>query len=385
MKTTMNGRFIALYFVSAAFPAIFAFFLPLYYTNNGFTEAQIGILNSVVIATAVLAPIFGVIAEKKFTTKGVMIFNGFVILLASIALYFAESFEVVFILVLIYGLFRAPLAGFSDMYVSSYTEKYELNYGSFRRYLSLGYGIALFFTLPTIYFFDLNGFLIATAFLTIIFICLVYKSEDVTREQNNDAEADNVNYTEQMKQLLKNKQFILIVAFACLFFGIESLRYSYQGILLNKHISSNLLIALSSFIMVLPEILFLPLYPRLKVRFRFGGLMLIPIAASTFILLIFAFVQNGYVLAFSTALNGIMALVYYPTIIFGIRKVVPSNVMVTAMLILGSAVSIVSFFVSMFIVTPVYATLGLEPIFIVLALLSLLSLFPLYKLRELKI
>lgn len=382
MNKVMNTRFILLYFFAAVFASTIAYFLPLYFVNQGFNPTQVGILNSIGIAAAIVSPIFGMMAEKKYSTKGVMIFNSCIAFSALGMLYFAESFAFVFVLAFIYALFQNPLYSFNDLYVTSYTNKYNLNYGHFRRFTAFGWGVAVFIALPFIYVFGLNGFIIAGMLFIGIYLYFLSKSEDCSSVKKS---SDDVKYGDQVKLLLKNNQFVLLLAFACLFWGISRVRMSYQSLLFNEFISSDILIAISCFLAITPEIIFLPMYPRLQARFKFGGLMTMAMVASTTLLLIFAFVENGYVLAFANSLHGFMALIYFPTIIFGIRKAVPASIMVTAMLIVGAAMSIVSFAVSIFIITPVFANFGVQPIFFVLAVLSMLALYPLYKLRNLEI
>lgn len=378
----MYIKYKSIYLFSSLFSSTVVYFLPLYYLNHGFTPTQIGILNSVGLATAIVSPFFGMLAEKKYSAKGVMIFNSCMAFSALLFLLFSDSFVFVFFLILIYGIFQNPLFAINDMYVSSFTEHHDLNFGKFRRFFGLGWGAAVFFTLPAVYIFGPNGFLIAAMLYIIIYLICLLTTKDYSTAKKS---SNSVKYGAQLKLLLHNKEYVLIVLFACLYWGITKVRIQYQPILFNEHISSNLLVAVACLLAMLPELILLPYYPKVKNRLKFGGMMGIVLAMSITQLFILAFVDNGYILAFTHPIQGFMAFIYFPTIIFSVRKVVPQEIRVTAMLILGSVLSVVSVAVSFFVVTPVYANFGVEPVFFVIALLSTLALYPLIKLRNLKI
>lgn len=380
MNKKMDMNIVIFYLTFSIFCSIITYLLPLYYINMGFSEVQIGVLTSIFSLAAIFSPVFGYLAENKYSTKIIWYISSIIVLFSLFFLLFSQHYFGVLILVTLYAIFQSPMFGLGDMYVTSYTEKYELNYGKFKRFAALGWGIGVFFAIPFMIIWGYKGFLISAMLFVLITILMIAKTEEVRKEPG-----PKTSIKSDVKALLANREYLLVLSVSCLFWGTVRLRLSYQSILMSELSSDSIYIAIMTFFMIVPEIFILPLYPRIRSKFSFAHQMYFVMVIMTIMLLIFSFSTNPMIVAFSSGFHGVMAAIYFPAIIFAIRKCVPGNLMVTAMLVMGSVLSVWTFLVSLLVVTPVYANFGVEYVFFAVMCISFFTLIPLFFLRKLRI
>lgn len=100
-------------------------------------------------------------------------------------LIFASTFNTVLICVILFSLFQTPMYSLTDIMVTSYTEKYKLNYGNFKKFVALGWGIGVVIAVPFILIFGLKGFIICSIILVLYFIYITVKREEVKSSKPN--------------------------------------------------------------------------------------------------------------------------------------------------------------------------------------------------------
>ena len=157
MKKIVPFSFYFLYF--AAFSTLLPYFV-LYYQSLGFSGAEIGLLTGIPPLITLFGAPFGTgLADKLHRHKLVMRLGIGVSIVVMLVLPHISSYILVFVLVMLFNLFMAPVASLSDSGTMTMLGEQREMYGRIRTGGTIGWGI----------FAQVAGLLLARFGLNILF------------------------------------------------------------------------------------------------------------------------------------------------------------------------------------------------------------------------
>ncbi len=117
-------------------------YLPLYFMQKGYTPSQIGLLMTIGPFVAMFAqPMWGYISDRFHTVKKIILLLWSLTILSSIGLFYAESYPVSFLFMLLLYFFMMPSSPLMDSIVISSTLRAGVSYGSVRLWGSVGFTV----------------------------------------------------------------------------------------------------------------------------------------------------------------------------------------------------------------------------------------------------
>lgn len=242
--------FFLLYFLTAAFNAVYGTYLPVYLDGLGFTSTAIGSLLAVSPFVRLFAqPIWGVAGDRTKSTnrlyRWVLVGSGVVVLFYPLTI----SYALMFVIVIVFTFFNTPLFMMQDVIALQAIEPTRFKYGTIRMGATIGFSIWVLVAgwvadRNITYIFPLSALIAGLAFL------VSYRLPAVRGHQTPG------NHVSPLL-LLKNRPLILLVAF-CFFlmlgigyyFIFFSIYYQNLG-------ADNAMIGLSFMIAAVVEIPFL--------------------------------------------------------------------------------------------------------------------------------
>lgn len=359
------------YLFFAILGGIFTAMMPIYYVNLGFSEVQIGFLTALVYAAAIVQPIFGYLSDSKFDPIRVIKFNTILLMIGCISLFIFSSFVPVALFVLIATIFRTPIPPMADNTIMSYCNRHNKNYGSFRIYASFGFGASMLLALPFMYLFGFRYFLIFTFICAFISYFNLSKIPTIKTKKDND-----YSYIKDLKKLISNKKYLLIIIFNLLFLGCCSVKLAYQSLLLQELTGGAVYASLALMLSTIPEIFLMRYFVKIDAKFSYATYMIFAIMLLFIQVVVFATVTNPNVILLFCLLHGCCMSIYIPGFITKLKEVVDEEISTSAIVISSTVQAGFAFLFTMFLVTPIYASLGIEYVFIVMAIGILLSIIP---------
>lgn len=364
------------YFSVAVAVSLLTSVLPLFYESINLNPVQVGTLISTTYIGALMQPVFGYVSDKTQKPQLVLKILMMIACVLSGILYFIHSFVLVLFLVLLLSLCYCSFFSLSDNIITSYVYQNNLNYGSIRRLASLGYGMAMLIAMPFIYVWGMSAFLLVVIVVLMIAVIKIDNVDYVAIEKPHDS-----SYKKDLKELLTVPAFLILLLFQMLFMGTASIKFSYQAMKLQAITGATISGSVALLMATMPEVLFLAKVSKILENYRFTTLLFISVAINLLHLFTYAFVENYIVLIIIAACHGLSMSLFLPVIPAFLRQIVNLRVIGTAFALIATTQSIVSLMVSSFIITPVYATLGINYVFGFLAIIMMISLIFLARLR----
>ncbi len=364
------------YFSVAVVVSLLTSVLPLFYETLKMSPTQVGILISTTYIGALMQPVFGYICDKTQKPQQVLKILMIIAIFFSGILLFVQNFVTVLAVVLMLSLCYCSYFSLSDNIITAYVYQHNLNYGSIRRYASLGYGMAMLIASPFIYLFGLNSFLII---VIISLLIAIWKISNVDY-QPIDKPQDS-SFKTDMKEVLNMPVILTLLTFQMLFMGINAIKFGYQAIKLQSLMGSSFGASVALLLATIPEVLFLALVSKQVEKYRPTTLLFIGVCANLIHVFTYAFVDNYVILIIVAACHGISMSFYLPVIPYFLRKTVNLRIIGTIFALIATLQSLISLVVSSIIITPVYANLGINYVFVIFGIIMLISLIFLARLR----
>lgn len=367
-------------FMFAFYSSIFAAFIPIFFKQQGFTDVQIGLIISVGTLAGIVQPVFGLLADGKLDIRKVLNVNVTIIAMCFAGLLFGSDYFVVFFLIFVYNLFQAPNYSLIDNVVVRYSIQSNTNFGTTRRYITLGWAISVMLVTPLINKFGGNAFLIICIFGASMLLFFLNRAKvDFSNERSKgEVEvAEKGAFKKDLLELIKNKEFILYVIFAATFVSTWSLRQQYQSLLIYEYTKDPLYISIIQFTGILFEVLLATWYAKAKNRIGTKNLYFIQIILAISMFCAYGFVDNVILIVIFASIQGIVQAMLVPSLVYAAREIVGSKLSNTAILTTNSATSICSFIIASVVLTPVFAMYGIQAVYIALLILITLTTIPL--------
>ncbi len=347
--------------------------LPLVLVDKGYDTNQVTILLSFVFLAAVFQPALGIITKAKTGSK--LMLQILLGIIASIALviFGLTNFYLMIIAVLLFSVARLSLSPIYDSILTLGAKKYNINYGLIRSGASLGFGVGmgLYTIISNIFGWSYSMAFIFIALVVIIGFGLISSLPD-------ERENDDDHYTDEEKTHLK--KFIVLVLLYTLYFGGLNIRMTYISTYYVEFDYSTTFISLATLALVIPEVIFLPLYNKLFARYNKMLLLLITLLLGALQLFMFTvFTANPILLLITSSLNGFQIMLFFPTYFALLQASLGTKNSALGFIINMTTMSI---FVGMFnalVIRPIYVNSGtVIPIFYVVISLYVIALIPLY-------
>ncbi|MEG0283998.1 MAG: MFS transporter, partial [Erysipelotrichales bacterium] len=219
-----------------------------------FNGEQIGLfysLSSLIVVISV--PFFGILADKIRSAKTVFVLCALATVVFLIPFTMLKGvFIMTFLYVIINGL-RSVLVPMTDTLSIEYQFKYSGNYGFFRSVGSFSFIMSSILTGFLLERFDQYSALFLYIHIVFLILCAFFAS----RLENNHVHTnDNISIINHIKDLLKNKKYLLIIFIMAIANGLVQLSQSYISLAVMELGGSSQIVGLSVFFLVIPEVIF---------------------------------------------------------------------------------------------------------------------------------
>lgn len=375
MQTDVRN-FKIFYFAIGIIASLYTSMMPSFYQNIGLSEAQIGILISVVFIGAIFQPVLGFISDKAKSRSNVLRNSLFIVVGLSTLLLFVEDFYPVLFIVTGVSLFRMAFFSLSDSFMMPFCIEHNYNYGKLRRGASLSFGMAMIFAYPFNYFLGYHGFLILIIIMSLIAASVMHQTN-----YSPPSSKSSVDYLSQMKQYGKSPAVIALLLFQLLFLGALSLKFSYQAIKLQGLTGGTGAASIALMVATLPEVLLMAKVSNKLPNMRLTNALIIATLFNVVQLFAFVFIDNVYVMIIFASLHGFSMSLYLPTYSRLLTNLVGEGVVSTFFTISGTGQSLFSLLISLLVITPVFMHFGVDYVFAVIGMSVICSLIPLFYLR----
>lgn len=295
------------YFVYGVIASVATQMLPLVMKTKGFDASKITVILTVVFLAALFQPFVGHQTKTRFGSKNMLYLLVAVIVVTGFTIFMMDLYIPMILIVLVFSIARSSISPIYDSYTTIAAKKYNINYGLVRSGASLGFGLgmAIFTLIASILDLDYPSSFAFVSILGIIAILIVRTLPDERTQADDKVE-------EKSKTDLLGS--ILLIAMYVLYFGGLSIRMSYLSMYYVEFGYTTSFISLTTFAMVIPEIIFLPLYNVLFARFNKLVLLccsiLLGIMQMTMYIL---FTANPLLLIFASLFNGFQIMLFFPT------------------------------------------------------------------------
>ncbi|WOO87868.1 MFS transporter [Mollicutes bacterium LVI A0039] len=365
-------RLYLLYFIIGSANAIAIQMLPLILTEKSFDANQVTMALSVVFLAALFQPVIGYLTKSKFGSKRMIQFLLTVMAIMTLVIFATTKFIPMLFIVLLLSIARTSISPIYDSYTTMAATTHGVNYGLIRSGASLGFGtgMAIYTIIANIFGFGNSAsFVFASILLMIGLVIIAALPHEDTKQQLQSIGS------EQSSLIMS----VLLISMFMLYFGALNIRLSYLSMYYIEFGYSNSFISLTTFFMVIPEIIFLPLYNRFFAKYNKVLLLCISLIIGILqILMYIAFTNSPGLLLFGSLFNGFQIMIFFPTY-FGLlqKSLGPKNSSFGFIM----NMTMMSIFVGVFntvVIRPIYvAANSTIPIFWLIICLQIAAFVPL--------
>lgn len=241
--------------------ALYSPFMGAFYTGQGITNAQIGILSAVgPLAALFIQPIWAILSDRAGKRRNILILVTALSSMAILTYRIHPGFWNFLISTILLTSFSTAIIPLCDAIVTNLTKKHRINFAFIRIGGTVGYAITVFIAgnlvkehINRIFLFGCMGFLV------LIFFLLLLPGEQVPgREKKKIRKAEKIFQTDQIR-------FVLLFAFL-LQLGLTFCG-TYYGVYVTKLGYGASILGMSSSISALSEVPVLLLINRLMKKF----------------------------------------------------------------------------------------------------------------------
>lgn len=295
---------------------------PIYLSNIAkISEGLIGIILSInPLLSIIFQPFWGLINEKFKLGKKLALFSILVLNTATIIIFlsheitplitFMTTYAFIVLFATIYALFSCSIGPIQDTLTLLYVKKYGFRYGDVRIWGSAGYALGAFISGQLVALWNYNVVVIlCLIFYGISFISLVKMKQVRTSNIKHNHNKENV-----FKVIFTNKPFLVFLIFVALGFGVLGALGNYFFLCIKQNGGSEDTIGITTFFIVIIEIIVMIITLKLNARFSDLTLMISAIFLQMPLLLVFIFSNNLTLLIAALLLRGASQGLYIPVI-----------------------------------------------------------------------
>ncbi|MCF6093928.1 MFS transporter [Microaerobacter geothermalis] len=217
----INGLFFTLFY---GFGALYPF-LSTYFRDVGLSGIEIGTIMALGPVVAIMMqPIWGMIADKFQAERFIYILSVIFASFFSILFFWANSFYVYLMLMIVIQFFQSSLVPLSDHVALTYSHQHYVDYGNMRLWGSVGFAVAVF----------VSGYVIEWTSVHSIFLLFSVSfllSGILMRGLPVGQRIERPKIWEGIKNLRTYKRYLLFLPSAFFIFGPINANNTYLGLL----------------------------------------------------------------------------------------------------------------------------------------------------------
>lgn len=362
----MKIKYFIIYLSFGMLAALASGAFPILYKFNNFNTAQISFLITLSMIASLFQPLVALLATKIINTLKIVKILLLTIIISTLIMFNTSNFTITCFSVLLFFIARNSIFPVFD----SYTSKQVSNFGKIRMGASIGYGIAMI--LLVIFLNSLN---LSYKYISIFTTFCALMSLSIIRIRDfKVCEKSTSNVLKKTNKL----SFILLLIYNASFYGFVVLRLSYQTPYLLEYNFSTNFIALSSFIMVIFEMLLLPFYSHLFSKFNKIHLLIFISTLSIFQMILLILFPNTISVLIALMLHGFMMSIFIPSYSLLLSSVLSLKDSVKGFVISTAVQSISVGIINMFIISSLYnKSETIDSVNYIITTMYLISIIPL--------
>ena len=229
-ERSLNARLNILYFVFYAALAGYYPFLTVYMVERGLNYTEIGIAYAATaLISVVVQPVWGYFTDKYSTKKKILLVTMLISSIIINSFVFIRGFGMVISAMIILIIFQSPMGSILDAYTYEIIEVHKgIQFGRIRLMGSAGYAVFSLLIGMLIKATNINSsfYIYFIMLITGIFVINSIKFKGKSRSQK-------LNISD-LRELLKNKSFILFLFSICLMGTALGVNGSYISVLIEK-------------------------------------------------------------------------------------------------------------------------------------------------------
>ncbi len=369
----MNSKKLYLFnFCYGVINSIAISMLPLVLVDKGYNPSQVTIVLSFVFLAAVFQPIIGVVTRSITGSKKMIQIILVAVAALALAIFAVTNFALMILSVLVFSIGRLSLSPIYDSVLTIGVKKHNINYGLIRSGASLGFGLGmgLYTLISSIFGWSYPMGFVFIAVIGVVALSLISTLPD---ERPSD---EQMEVSDEQTHIGK---YVVLVIIYTLFFGGLNIRMSYFSTYFVEFDYSTTFISMATFALVIPEVIFLPLYNKLFAKYNKMLLLLITLIIGMMQVMMFTlFTESPIMLLVTSSLNGFQIMLFFPTY-FGLlqQSLGPKN-SAFGFIINMTTMSIFVGIFNMLVIRPLYVGIGSTiPIFYVICIMYIIALLPL--------
>ncbi len=337
--------------------------LPVMLTTKNLSAGGLASVIGISFLGAVVLPAVGALSDNVKHRKLVITGLGVLQVIAMLIFYFTTSITTLKVAVFLASVSAQSMYVIFDSIVLVSSRENNYNYGFIRSGMSLGFGLSIISSLPFIYLFDTSVMILVTAVLALLTSILSLRIDDSVCDKSE------VHYISEIKYMSKNKLFLLMFVVTILIFTVNSIKLSYQTSKLTDIAASPLLIAIVSFIIIIPEMIIMPKYDKWFGNWSFAKIFMISTAIFLVNIFVLGFTSSAWIILFIAPLHGLGSALYIPKYAFAFRALLSSKILSTAFLVRATISALLSFLLSVLLLERLYENYGSDQVMYALAVL----------------
>jgi len=286
-----------MYFFFEAVLVVFAGFTVPYLKKLGLSNSQVGFYMSIMMLSGILGQfITGYICDLKKTIKKVFLILTLMLSIGVSLIYRIEVVEIKLMILPIIGFIQSSMMSLIDSWVLESHESIRKNYGLVRAFGSLGWGLSAIIIGRCIDQFGWEILITIHLILSILFIWVIMKVDDVNKVTNTDEHKVSLKH---VKIMLSNGRYVTVVAIFLLLFMAMQAFSMFVPILIEEYGGGKSDIGLFFMIAAFSEIPMFLYSKKLLKKLR---------ASQLLIICCFIFIIKMLITAFTRQVNMLVAI-----------------------------------------------------------------------------
>ncbi len=338
-KSNMNTTYRLLclfYIVYYITLGVFTPYLNVYYERLGFSGSQIGLITSLgMIGSMIITPVWGILSDKTRNPRAVIAFILSMAGITSLVWMTQTAFLPVLVLSVILSMFRQNVWSLVDSVGIQFCSDAGKDFAFARSMGSLGYLLGSFVIANLMFAFGFTGpymhvFILCSFAGAMMILCL-------PASKTKEKEKNQGNFTESLKSLLKNRNYLFVLAIMLLTSMVVDTILNYSGNhLINTLGQNDSMIGIFSFAQVFPEIIIVMFANRIFRRMKTSQIFVMGALAQLVRYVLCAVSSNVTVFLLATTLHGVTIAVSSVGYVSYIHRHVDRRILASAMAFYGT-------------------------------------------------
>lgn len=302
-----SKKLYGFYFMYGVLSSITMQMLPLVMIDKGYSNSQVSVILSFVFLAAIFQPLVGYLTKIKFGSKRMLELLVLLLIVTSLVIFAITQYVIMLFVVLLFSIARLSISPIYDSYTTKAVKTDNINYGLVRSGASLGFGLGMAIYTVVANIFNLSY---SMAFVAIALVGVVAVTIMSTLPHEQVESSSNL----QVESETNIPKSIILISIYVFFLGALNVRGSYMSMYYVEFGYTTSFISLATFFLVIPEVIFLPLYNRLFARFDKVVLLIASVLIAIFQLILYIlFTGNPFILLFACLFNGFQVMLFFPT------------------------------------------------------------------------